>query len=137
YDDTLMDIPLNPNKSISYNVQRYYSKYNKKKRAEEMAKSQKILALEELDYLTSILMSLMNSENQREIEDIRQELVVAGYLRFRKVPLSKEKPSKPLHFRSTEGIDIYVGKNNTQNDQLTLKFADRHDTWLHTKNIPG
>ncbi|HSP46493.1 MAG TPA: NFACT RNA binding domain-containing protein [Clostridiaceae bacterium] len=137
YDDTLMDIDLNPNKSISYNVQRYYSKYNKKKRAEEMAKSQKILALEELDYLTSILISLTNSENQREIEDIRQELVVAGYLRFRKVPMSKEKPSKPLHFRSSEGIDIFVGKNNTQNDQLTLKFADKHDTWLHTKNIPG
>lgn len=137
YDDTLMDIDLNPNKSISYNVQRYYSKYNKKKRAEEMAKSQKILALEELDYLTSILISLTNSENQREIEDIRQELVVAGYLRFRKVPMSKEKPSRPLHFRSTEGIDIFVGKNNTQNDQLTLKFADKHDTWLHTKNIPG
>lgn len=137
YDDTLMDIDLNPNKSISYNVQRYYSKYNKKKRAEEMAKSQKILALEELDYLTSILISLTNSENQREIEDIRQELVIAGYLRFRKVPMSKEKPSRPLHFRSTEGIDIFVGKNNTQNDQLTLKFADKHDTWLHTKNIPG
>jgi len=63
--------------------------------------------------------------------------MVAGYLRFRKVPASKEKPSKPFHFKSTEGIDIYVGKNNTQNDYLTTKFASKNDTWLHTKDIPG
>ena len=63
--------------------------------------------------------------------------MVAGYLRFKKSGSKKEKVSKPLHFQSSEGVDIYVGKNNTQNDYLTTKFANRHDTWLHTKNIPG
>lgn len=137
YDGTEAVIRLNEHKTISQNIQHYYHRYNKKKRAEEMAASQKLLAEEELSYLNSIMLSLQNSENQREVDDIRQELMVAGYLRFRKVPAGKEKPSKPFHFKSTEGIDIYVGKNNTQNDFLTVKFAGKNDTWLHTKDIPG
>nr|WP_242693936.1 NFACT RNA binding domain-containing protein [Proteiniclasticum aestuarii] len=132
-----IEIRLNPSKSISQNIEMYYNKYNKKKRAEVMAKGQKILALEEEDYLTSILLSLENLENENEIQEIRKELMVAGYLRFRKTGTKKDIASKPLHFTSTEGIDIYVGKNNTQNDYLTTKFASRHDTWLHTKDIPG
>lgn len=130
-------VKLNPSKSVSQNIEQYYSKYNKKKRAEVMAKGQKILALEEEDYLLSILISLENLETEEEIQDIRKELIAAGYLRFRKSTSKKDKQSKPLHFKSSEGIDIYVGKNNTQNDFLTTKFANRHDTWLHTKNIPG
>lgn len=137
YNDEEMDIKLNSSKTISQNIEMYYNKYNKKKRAEVMAKGQKILALEEQDYLISILLSLDNLENENEIQDIRQELMVAGYLRFKKSGSKKEKVSKPLHFQSSEGVDIYVGKNNTQNDYLTTKFANRHDTWLHTKNIPG
>lgn len=137
YTDALTTIRLNPQKNISQNIDAYYQKYKKKKRAEVMARGQQILAREELDYLTSILLSLENLEEEHEVKDIRQELIVAGYLRFRKGPSSKEKPSKPLHFQSTEGVDIYVGKNNTQNDYLTTKFAQRTDTWLHTKNIPG
>jgi len=102
-----------------------------------MAKGQKILALEEEDYLMSILLSLENLETEDEVQDIRKELMAAGYLRFKKNSSKKEKQSKPLHFKSSEGIDIFVGKNNAQNDYLTIKFASRHDTWLHTKNIPG
>lgn len=137
YTNEDIEIRLNSSKSISQNIEVYYNKYNKKKRSEVMAKGQKILALEEEDYLVSILLSLDNLENENEIQDIRQELMVAGYLRFKKPKSKKEKISKPLHFRSSEGIDIFVGKNNTQNDYLTTKFAGRHDTWLHTKNIPG
>jgi len=137
YTEEEIRIKLNPSKSISQNIDHYYSKYNKKKRAEVMAKGQQILAMEEEDYLVSILLSLDNLENQEEIEEIRKELMVAGYLRFKKSGSKKEKSSKPLHYKSSEGIDLYVGKNNTQNDYLTTKFANRHDTWLHTKNIPG
>ena len=137
YTDEEIEIRLNPSKTISQNIELYYNKYNKKKRAEVMAKGQKILALEEENYLTSILLSLENLENENEIQDIRKELMVAGYLRFKKPGKKKDKVSKPLHFKSSEGIDIYVGKNNTQNDFLTTKFANRHDTWLHTKDIPG
>jgi len=137
YTNEEIEIRLNSSKTISQNIEIYYNKYNKKKRSEVMARGQKILALEEEDYLVSILLSLDNLENENEIQDIRQELMVAGYLRFKKPKNKKEKVSKPLHFKSTEGIDIYVGKNNTQNDYLTTKYANRHDTWLHTKNIPG
>lgn len=137
YTGEEMSIPMNKGKSISQNIENYFNKYNKKKRAEVMALGQKILALEEEDYLISIILSLDNLENETEIQDIRNELMVAGYLRFKKSKSKKEKVSKPLHFISTEGIDLFVGKNNTQNDFLTTKFARRHDTWLHTKNIPG
>jgi len=137
YNNEEMVIPLNKSKSVSQNIENYYNKYNKKKRAEVMALGQKILAQEEENYLMSILLSLDNLENETEIQDIRNELMLAGYLRFKKTGNKKPKVSKPLHFVSSEGIDLYVGKNNTQNDFLTTKFANRHDTWLHTKNIPG
>ncbi len=137
YTDEDINIKMNTSKSISQNIESYYQKYNKKKRAEVMARGQKILALEEENYLMSILLSLDHLENETEIQDIRQELMVAGYLRFKKASKKKPKVSKPLHFKSTEGIDLYVGKNNTQNDFLTTKFANRTDTWLHTKDIPG
>ncbi len=137
YTDEDITIKINTSKSISQNIENYYQKYNKKKRAEVMARGQKILALEEENYLMSILLSLGHLENETEIQDIRQELMVAGYLRFKKTSKKKPKTSKPLHFKSTEGIDLYVGKNNTQNDYLTTKFANRSDTWLHTKDIPG
>ncbi len=137
YTDEDMKIKLNPTKKINQNIENYYQKYNKKKRAEVMARGQKILAMEEENYLMSILLSLGHLENENEIQDIRQELMVAGYLRFKKPSKKKPKVSKPLHFVSTEGIDLYVGKNNTQNDFLTTKFANRTDTWLHTKDIPG
>ena len=137
YTGEKISIKLNSSKTISQNIEQYYNKYNKKKRAEVMAKGQKILALEEENYLMSILLSLENLETEDEIQDIRKELMAAGYLRFKKSTSKKEKQSKPLHFKSSEGIDIFVGKNNAQNDYLTIKFANRHDTWLHTKNIPG
>ncbi len=137
YNNEDMVIPLNKSKSVSQNIENYYNKFNKKKRAEVMALGQKILALEEEDYLMSTLLSLDNLENETEIQDIRNELMLAGYLRFKKTGNKKPKASKPLNFVSSEGIDLYVGKNNTQNDFLTTKFANRHDTWLHTKNIPG
>ncbi|WP_368259761.1 NFACT RNA binding domain-containing protein, partial [Clostridium paraputrificum] len=62
-----------------------------------------------------------------------------GYIKFKNTSKGnkKVKESKPLHFLSSQGIDIYVGKNNLQNDYLSLKFANRNDMWLHTKNIPG
>ncbi len=137
YTDEDIKITLNPTKSISQNIDSYYQKYNKKKRAEVMARGQKIIAQEEEDYLMSILLSLTHLETESEIQDIRQELMVAGYLRSKKTTKNKVKASKPLHYISSEGIDIYVGKNNTQNDYLTTKFANRSDTWLHTKDIPG
>src|SRR5690606_20844982 len=94
-------------------------------------------AQDELNYLNSVADSVMRSEDPSDIAEIRQELVVAGYIRFKSSKKKKESPSKPMRFKSTEGVTIYVGKNNNQNDYLTTKLADPNDTWLHTKNYPG
>lgn len=137
YNNEMIDISLKKDISISKNIQNYYSRYNKKKRANVMAGGQLILAKEELDYLTSILLSLPRLEKDDDIEDIKEELKESGYIKSKTRKKKKKKASQPMHFKSSDGIDIFVGKNNTQNDYLTTKFANKEDTWLHTKDIPG
>lgn len=137
-NEEYLEIPLNENKSPSENAQGYFKKYNKLKKSEENAKIQIKLAEEEEQYLQSVLSNILNADNYTEIQDIRNELMETGYIAYKKASKDKRsKPSKPLHFISSDGIEIYVGKNNIQNDYLTLKFADKNDIWLHTKNIPG
>ena len=131
-------ITLDENKTPSQNVQSYYKKYNKLKKSEEAASEQLLQNEEELNYLYSVLTNINNADNYDEIEEIKKELIETGYIKFKKIYKSKKsKTSKPMHFISKDGIDIYVGKNNIQNDYLTLKFANKHDIWFHTKNIPG
>ncbi|MPM61104.1 putative protein YloA [bioreactor metagenome] len=137
-NEEYLEIPLNENKSPSENAQAYFKKYNKLKKSEENAKIQIKLAEEEEQYLQSVLSNILNADNYTEIQDIRNELMETGYIAYKKASKDKRsKPSKPLHFISSDGIEIYVGKNNIQNDFLTLKFADKNDIWFHTKNIPG
>lgn len=139
YDEITID--LDPMKTPSQNVQHYFKKYNKLKKAEESALEQLTLAEEELNYLNSVYQNIKTIETYDEIDEIRRELVDSGYIKFHKGTSKKSsktpKLSKPMHFISSDGYDIYVGKNNMQNDHLTLKFADKTDIWLHTKNIPG
>ena len=134
-----MKIPLDPNKSPSENVQSYYKKYTKLKKSEESSLEQLEKNEEELQYLYSVLTNVQNCESYIEIDDIKNELISTGYIRNRNSGKNdkKTKASKPLHFISSDGIDIFVGKNNIQNDNLSLKFANKNYMWLHTKNIPG
>lgn len=137
-DEEYIKIPLDINKTPAENAQKYFKKYNKLKAAEENAYIQIELAEEEDQYLQSVLSNIENADNYKDLEDIKNELVETGYIAFKKSMKSKKtKPSKPLHFISSDGIDIYVGKNNLENDYLTLKFAHNNDIWLHIKNIPG
>jgi len=138
-DQETMVIKLDENKTPSENVQSYYKKYTKMKKSEEMATSQLENNKGEIEYLTSVLTNIINAESYGEIEDIKKELIETGYIRFRNTTKkkSKVKEGKPLHFISSTGLDIYVGKNNIQNDYLSLKFAHKNDMWLHTKDIPG
>ena len=137
-EEEYLDIALDINKTPSENVQHYFKRYNKLKTAEIEALKQLELTNSELDYLYSVATNLENADNYEEIEDIKKELIESSYIRFRRTgKQKKEKISKPLHFKSSEGIDIYVGKNNIQNDTLTLKTSDKRYTWLHTKDIPG
>lgn len=138
-NEEYMEIALDPNKSPSENVQSYYKKYNKLKKSEESSLEQLEKNEEELQYLYSVLTNIQNCESYIEIDDIKNELISTGYIKNRKTSKNdkKSKASKPLHFVSSEGIDIFVGKNNIQNDYLSLKFANKNYMWLHTKNIPG
>ena len=137
-EEEYIEISLDENKTPSENVQMYYKKYNKLKKSEEWAFEQLEKNNEELDYLNSVLTNILNVDSYEEIEDIKKELVETGYIRFKKEKGAKrQKEGKPLHFVTSKGYDIYVGKNNLQNDYLSLKFAGKFDLWLHTKNIPG
>lgn len=133
-----LTIPLEKGKSPSENIQKYYKKYNKMKKSEEAAVIQIQAAEEELNYLQSVLTNVKNAEDYESIEEIKRELIETGYIKFKKKSnINKKSSSKPYHFMSSDGTDIYVGKNNIQNDYLTLKFASNRDLWFHTKNIPG
>lgn len=136
-DGEEITIPLDENKTPSENVQNYYKKYNKLKKSEESAIEQLEKNSQELQYLYSVLTNIENCESYTEIDDIKEELISTGYVRKRKSNGKKSKESKPLHYISSDGIDIFVGKNNIQNDYLSLKFANKNFMWLHTKNIPG
>jgi predicted ribosome quality control (RQC) complex YloA/Tae2 family protein len=138
-EEEYIKIKLNETKTPSENIQFYYKKYNKLKTSEEYAKVQLEKNLQEIDYLNSVLTNILNADDYSEIEEIKNELIETGYVRFRKNNKTpkKVKTSKPLHFVSSDGIDIYVGKNNLQNDYLSLKFANKNHLWLHAKDIPG
>lgn len=134
----LVAIELDSNKTPSENAQKYYKAYNKAKRTFEALKDQIKSNDEELAYLESVLTSVNNCTDEQDVKEIRRELREEGYVK--KVKNQKDKSKKhsvPLHFISQDGFDIYVGKNNIQNDELTLKFARPKDIWMHTKNIPG
>lgn len=138
-EEEYIDIDLDKTKTPSENIQRYYKKYNKLKISEEYAYKQLEKNNNEIDYLNSVLTNIINVESYEEIDEIKNELIETGYIKFKKSDKSnkKSKSSKPHHFISSDGIDIYVGKNNLQNDYLSLKFANKNYLWLHAKDIPG
>jgi len=132
-------IELDPQLSPSENAQRYFRRYTKHRNSLAIVGEQMTLAREEIAYFEALLQQLDNAA-LGDIEEIREELVEQGYMkeRSRRGP-KKKKTIKPLLmcYTSSEGIPIYVGKNNTQNEYLTNRLATSSDTWLHTKDIPG
>lgn len=133
------DVPLDPLLSPQQNAAKYYKEYNKAKTAERVLTEQIGKGEQELAYLNSVLEMISLAEGERDLQEIRQELVETGYLRRASKAKGREKKvvSKPLEFRSSAGLRISVGKNNTQNDQLTTKLAGKGDIWLHTQKIHG
>jgi predicted ribosome quality control (RQC) complex YloA/Tae2 family protein len=124
----------------SENAQRYFKKYNKFKNSLAAIDEQLVKTKEEVNYLEGLLQQLTYA-SFTDVEEIREELIQQGYLRERgkKNNKKKKKNDRPtLHvFTSSEGIQIYVGKNNLQNEYVTNKLGSSNDTWLHTKDIPG
>lgn len=138
YDGSEIEIPLDTRFSASKNAQIYFKKYGKSKTAIKEKTSQLKETQADIDYLDSVLSFLDEPENSDDIEAVRAELVEGGYLRPRKLKgkVLKFKPS-PHRYKSPSGFDILVGRNNKENDLLTLKTASKSDIWLHTKDIPG
>ena len=138
YDGNPVTIRLNPILSPSDNAQAYYKKYNKYKRAQSELRQQIEATESMLTYLASLDASLLTATTKNEIEEIRQEMVTAGLIREigkkKKTALQK---SQPLHLKLREGVDLYIGKNNKQNDYVTFTVGGPRDLWLHTKDIPG
>ena len=131
-------ISLNKNFTPSENAQKYFKKYNKLKTAKKEITSQIKITKEEIDYLENIMLCIENCENLDELMDIKEELSKVGYLRYKNNSKKETKlTTKPHEFVSSNGFKILVGKNNKQNDYITLKVASNDDIWLHTKNIPG
>ena len=134
----LVHIQLDPALTPSQNAQKYYKEYRKAKTAEEKLTEQIDLAGKELEYLESVLDALARAETERDLAEIRAELQEQGYLR--RLRSKKDKPaavSAPMQFTTSDGFTVLVGRNNRQNDRLTLKTANNNDIWFHTKNIPG
>lgn len=130
-------IKLNPALTPNQNAQKYFQKYQKLKNAVKLIDAQIAEAKAEIAYLESVLAQL-EIAGPMDIDLIKEELVASGYLKQkRNKKKRKQRPSKPEHFVASDGTDILVGKNNLQNDQLTLKQARKTDIWLHAKNIPG
>ena len=146
YDENkLIEIPLKTDISPSKNAGRYYTRYNKLKVTEKYANEQLQTAKDEREYLETVLDAALKAENSTELDEIRSELTAEGYLakkfdknkKGKKGKKNEEKVSAPMEFKSADGFKILVGKNNRQNDYLTMKLAFSTDIWMHTKTIAG
>lgn len=138
YTNEEITIPLDPAKTPQENAQKYFTRYNKLKRTFEALSELTLETKDDLTHLESIASSLSLAENEQDLASIKQELSDYGHLKKRgQKGMKKQAKSKPLHFVSTDGFHMYVGKNNYQNDELTFKFANGGDWWFHAKNMPG
>ncbi len=138
-DCQTIDIPLKVNRTPAQNAQHYYKKYNKSKTALKHLASYILETEEKIYYLESLVNSLDQSTELAELDEIRHEFL---HSEFNKKAISKEDkqkqlPSKPLHYISSEGFHIFVGKNNYQNDFISTKMGKNEDCWLHVKDAPG
>ncbi|MFI3200152.1 MAG: NFACT RNA binding domain-containing protein [Eubacteriales bacterium] len=137
YEDKKMKIPLDSQLTPIENAKKYFDKYGKLKRTHEALTTLTEETYAEILHLESISNALDIAVKEEDLVEIKEELMQSGYIR-RKYHHKKEKiTSKPFHYKSSDGDDIYIGKNNLQNEELTFRFATGNDWWFHTKGIPG
>lgn len=133
-------ISLDPKLTPAENAQRYFKKYHKAKRSIKHLKKQLGRLRHEEKYLEQVSLNIEQAENKGELKEIREELKDEGYIKEKQRGRKKKKQDQPLpphHFKSSEGYDILVGRNNRQNDYLTKKIASKNDLWLHIKEEAG
>lgn len=140
YDSNLatVRIPLDVTLSPAKNAEKYFKKYRKLCNAAAVLEGLIEESQKELEYIESVIDELLRAQSVLELREIRLELQAAGYIRQEaKKAKVNIKLSAPLEVVSPQGFKILIGRNNRQNDELTLKTADKEDLWFHTKNIPG
>lgn len=137
YTNETVNIPLDPTLSTTENAAKYFEKYNKLKRTYEALSQLTVEVKSEIDHLESIANSLDIALREEDLTEIREELTESGYIRRKGGSSKKKTVSRPLHYISSDGFHMYVGKNNFQNDELTFKTATGNDWWFHAKKIPG
>lgn len=138
YDDNNeITIPLDKNKSAKENAKKYYDKYAKLSRTTKALSEEILKTKNDMEHLQSIQTALEVSSDDESLSQIRQELVDFGYIKKHSSSKKQKITSHPYHYISSDGYDIYVGKNNYQNEELTFKVATGNDWWFHAKGIPG
>ncbi|MBR2765314.1 MAG: DUF814 domain-containing protein, partial [Blautia sp.] len=142
YTGEEIDIPLDPQLSTAENAKKYFDRYGKLKRTLEALTVQEEETREEIEHLESVAASLDIAQSEADLSQIRDELIQYGFMKnhpgAKNNKGAKMQPrSKPMHYVSSDGYDIYVGRNNFQNDELTFKMATGNDWWFHAKKMPG
>ncbi|MGN0245273.1 MAG: NFACT family protein [Lachnospiraceae bacterium] len=137
YDNKELTIPLNPELSVMENAKKYFDRYGKLKRTFEALSTLSQETKAELDYLESVMVALKLAKTEDDLNQIREELSESGYIRKKSSGKKVRLTSKPLHYISSDGYHMYVGKNNFQNDELTFQMAEGGDWWFHAKGMPG
>ncbi len=137
YDGGEVTIPLDVRCSPSQNAQRYFKDYKKKQTAARMLAELLTSGEQEIAYLETVLYEVESAAGEAALNEIRAELKGQGYLKYYKQRDKKQKPADFMRFTSSDGFEILVGRNNVQNERLTLHTARGRDLWFHTKNAPG
>ena len=136
YTNEEVEIPLDPDLSPREMSVKYFERYNKLKRTFEAESKLIVETKAEALHLESISTALDIAESEEDLADVKMELIDSGYVHG-SLKNRKKSKNKPLHYISSDGFDIYIGKNNYQNDELTFKFASNADLWFHAKQMPG
>ncbi|MBO6137762.1 MAG: NFACT family protein [Lachnospiraceae bacterium] len=138
YNNEEVTVPLDPDIPVRDNAKKYFDRYMKLKRTEEAVSAQIKETKEDMEHLESIQNALDIASDEADLKEIKQELTDCGYIKKRSGKKGDSRfKSEPLHYISSDGYDLYVGKNNYQNDELTFKFAAGNDWWFHSKKFPG
>ena len=140
YTNEEITIPLDPTMTPAENSKKYFDKYGKLKRTEEALTEQIADTRSEIEHLESVSNALDIALAESDLAQIKEELMEYGYIKKhydRKKGQKMQNKSKPFHYVTEDGYDIYVGKNNFQNDELTFKFATGNDWWFHAKKMAG
>ncbi len=137
YDGEEVTIPLDPDLNAMENAAKYFDKYGKLKRTYEALSVLTKETEEELHYLESVMMALDMAREEDDLMQIKEELILSGYVKKKGNAKKAKLSSKPLHYISSDGYHMYVGKNNYQNEEITFQMAEGGDWWFHAKGMPG